>query len=98
MPEPMDVPPTLTADPRGTVDDRALVSLIGVGVLAVDGVARLEPSVKSLLRNRILGGTSGPGSPDGITATSFGLITDVTVDLATTARHQSKAVADSVQR
>lgn len=82
----------------GPVDDQTLVSLIGVTVLAVDGVARLEPTVKSLFRARIPGSSSGPDSPDGIAVTSYGVITEATVDLATTARHQSRAVAESIQR
>ena len=81
----------------GPVDDQTLMSLIGISVLAVDGVARLEPTVKSLFRSGILGTARGSDTPDGISVTSFGVITDVTVDLATTARHQSRAVAESVQ-
>jgi len=85
------------SDLRGPVDDQTLVSLIGVSVLAVDGVARLEPTVKSLFRSGILKTAGGSDTPDGIAVTSFGVITDITVDLATTARHQSRAVAESVQ-
>jgi hypothetical protein len=79
------------------VDDQTLVSLIGVTVLAVDGVARLEPTVKSLFRARIPGSATGPDRPDGIAVTSYGVITDATNDDATTARHQSRAVAESIQ-
>ena len=81
----------------GPVDDQALVSLIGVTVLAVDGVARLEPTVKSLFRARMPGSSTGPDRPDGIAVTSYGVITDATIDVATTARHQSRAVAESIQ-
>ena len=105
MPEPTDVPEsTGITEPTGipeimitdAIDDQALVSLIGVSVLAVDGVTRLEPSVKSLFQARI-GSSSGPERPDGIAVTSLGAITDITVDLSTTARHQSRVVAESVQ-
>ena len=84
-------------DPLGAVDDQTLMSLIGISVLAVDGVARLEPTVKSLFRSGILSAARGSDAPDGIAVTSFGVITEVTVDLATTSRHQSRAVAESVQ-
>ena len=94
MPEPTDVPEIMITS---EIDDQTLVSLIGVSVLAVDGVVRLEPTVKSLFRSGILGTERGSGTPDGISLTSFGVITEVTVDLATTARHQSRAVAESVQ-
>jgi uncharacterized alkaline shock family protein YloU len=82
---------------RGPVDDQTLVSLIGVTVLAVDGVTRLEPTVKSLFRARIPGPATDPDRPDGIAVTSYGVITDATIDVATTARHQSRAVAESIQ-
>lgn len=81
----------------GPVDDQTLVSLIGMSVLAVDGVARLEPTLKSLFQARLPGPSRGPDSPDGITLAGFGAITEITVDLATTARHQSRNVAESVQ-
>lgn len=81
----------------GPVDDQTLVSLIGMSVLAVDGVARLEPTLKSLFQARLPGSSRGPDSPDGITLAGFGAITEITVDLATTARHQSRNVAESVQ-
>lgn len=81
----------------GPVDDQRLMTLIGISVRAVDGVARLEPTVKSLFRSGILGTARGSETPDGISVTSFGVITDVTVDLATTSRQQSRAVAESVQ-
>ena len=81
----------------GPVDDQTLLSLIGVTVLAGDGVARLEPTVKSLFRARIPGSSTAPDNPDGIAVSSYGSITDATIDLATTARHQSRAVAESIQ-
>ena len=81
----------------GAVDDQTLMSLIGISVLAVDGVVRLEPTVKSLFRSGILGAAKDSGTTDGISVTSYCAITEVTVDLATTARHQSRAVAESVQ-
>ena len=46
--------------PRVSVDDETLVSLIGVSVLAVDGVTRLEPTLTSLFR------VQSPGSSRGL--------------------------------
>ncbi len=78
-------------------DDRALLSLIGDAVLAVDGVARLEPTLKSLFLARVPGSARTADSPDGIELTSLGAITDVAVDIAATDQHPSREVAESVQ-
>ena len=104
MPEPMDSPDIMiTSTPddvalASQVDDETLVSLIGITVLAVDGVTRLEPTLKSLFRASLPGSPGGLAGPDGLLLTSFGAITDVTVDVATAAGHQSRDVAESVQR
>jgi uncharacterized alkaline shock family protein YloU len=79
------------------VDDRTLASLVGFSVLAVDGVARLEPTLKSLFQARLPRSTAVDRS-DGVAVTSTGAITDVIVDLGTASRHQSREVAESVQR
>lgn len=78
-------------------DDRALLTLVGDAVLAVDGVARLEPTLKSLFLARVPGSTRDAGSPDGIQLTSHGAITDVTVDLATAGALSSREVAEAVR-
>lgn len=78
-------------------DDRALLNLIGDAVLAVDGVARLEPTLKSLFLARAPGSTRDADSPDGIQLTSLGTITDVTVDLAAAGEPSSREVAEAVQ-
>lgn len=78
-------------------DDRALLSLIGDAVLAVEGVARLEPTLKSLFLARVPGSTKQAGSTDGIQLTSLGAITDVTVDLAAAGGRSSREVAEAVQ-
>lgn len=104
MPDPLDGPEnpvTTTAEDvalASPVDDETLVSLIGVSVLAVDGVTRLEPTLTSLFRASLPGSSGGLAGPDGVRLTSFGAISDVTVDVATAAGHQSRDVAESVQR
>ena len=85
------------ATPPPAPGDRELLSLIGDAVLAVDGVARLEPTLKSLFLARVPGSSRGADSPDGISLNSLGAITDVTVDLAAAAGHPSREVAEAVQ-
>lgn len=80
------------------VDDRTLMSLIGTAVLALEGVARLEPSLRNLFHARLPGAADGAGRPDGISVTTRGVTTDVTVDLATTAHHRSSDVAATAQQ
>jgi hypothetical protein len=93
MPETTLVEPALPP----SVGDRELLSLIGDAVLAVDGVARLEPTLKSLFLARVPGSSRRPDSPDGIELTSLGSITDVTIDIAAATRHPSREVAEAVQ-
>ncbi len=88
------LPATTPSLPAG---DRELLAVIGDAVLAVDGVARLEPTLKSLFLARVPGSSRGSDSPDGISLTSLGAITDVTVDLAAAAGHPSREVAEAVQ-
>lgn len=100
MTETSDVVTETGDDVRATqpgTDDRALLSLIGEAVLAVDGVARLEPTLKSLFLARVPGSARDADSPDGIRLTSLGTITDVTVDLAATGDQSSREVAEAVQ-
>jgi hypothetical protein len=91
--------PETTLEPAlpPSVGDRELLSLIGDAVLAVDGVARLEPTLKSLFLARVPGSSRRPDSPDGIELTSLGSITDVTIDIAAATRHPSREVAEAVQ-
>ncbi len=88
---------TVASELLAPVDDRTLASLIGFSVLAVNGVARLEPTLKNLFQAK-LPRSSPADRPDGVAVTSTGAITDVTVDLGTASRHQSREVAESVQR
>ncbi|GAA3697531.1 hypothetical protein GCM10022204_11960 [Microlunatus aurantiacus] len=90
---PLATPPPTPAE----AGDRVLLSLIGDGVLAVDGVARLEPTLKSLFLARVPGSPRGPDSPDGIELTSLGAIADVSVDIAATGEHAAREIAEAVQ-
>lgn len=78
-----------------------LPRLLASAVLGIDGVVRLEPSMKDLLLKADptrLRRTPGPRAHDGVSISTFGTITDVTIDAAIAAPRQALTTAREVQQ